>query len=137
MKKILITIALGILLIPVSLFGQGLGLPDNSAHKPAWAARTSTSYSAIISYPTHSEEIYFDLGQMTFYIKTTDRSERRIEKMDSLVTYQLHDNKKSYEVISLQGITAQAKTTKKVQNLRSIRIWKPELYYAKTRMAAR
>ena len=51
---------------------------------------------------------------MTTYINASGKGGRRIEKLDSLVTYQLNDNKKTYEVVSLQGITTQAKTTKKM-----------------------
>ena len=112
MKKLALLLCLSA--FTLTSYAQGLGLPDNSASKPARAAKTNTSYAAVVTYPSHSEKVYFDLGQMTTYINATDKSERRIEKMDSLVTYNLNDNKKTYEVISLQGITTQAKTTKKL-----------------------
>ncbi len=111
MKKLALLLCLSALTLTGN--AQGLGLPDNSASKPAQAAKTNTSYSAVVTYPSHSENVYFDLGQMTTYVKKGN-GERRIEKMDSLVTYQLNDNKKTYEVVSLQGITTQAKTTKKI-----------------------
>lgn len=111
MKKILVLFCL--LIFSVTGYAQGLGLPDNSAVKPARAVKINTSYTAVVTYPSHSEDVYFDLGQMTTYIKASSKSERRIEKLDSLVTYTINDRKKTYEVVSLQGITTTAKTTRK------------------------
>lgn len=111
MKKLTVLLCLSTLAL--TSYAQGLGLPDNSASKPIRAAKTNTSYAAVVTYPSHSENIYFDLGQMTTYVNATGKSERRIEKMDSLVTYTLNDSKKTYEAISLQGITTKAKTTRK------------------------
>ena len=103
MKRILIT-CLGLLAATLALQGQELGLPDNSENKPARAAKTNTSYSATIEYPSHTEELYFDLGQMITYVRNEENEERRIEKMDSLVVYTLNDGKKTYFKTSLQGI---------------------------------
>lgn len=111
MKKLVLLLCLSVLTL--TSYAQGLGLPDNSASKPARAAKTNTSYAAVVTYPSHSENLYFDLEQMTDYISVSSKSERRIEKLDSLVTYTLNDSKKTYEVISLQGITTKAKTTRK------------------------
>ena len=86
------------------VYGQELGLPDNSENKPARAAKTNTSYSATIEYPSHTEALYFDLGQMITYVRNEEKEERRIEKMDSLVVYTLNDDKETYFKTSLQGI---------------------------------
>ena len=112
MKNIIVLFC--ILTFSAAGYAQGLGLPDNSAGKPVRAAKRNTSYTASVTYPSHSEDVYFDLGQMTTYIKASSRNERRIEKLDSLVAYILNDRKKTYEVVFLQGITTTAKTTRKV-----------------------
>ena len=111
MNRFLITV-LGLLAASAALSGQELGLPDNSDHKPARVATTNTSYSATVEYPSHSEERYFDLGQMTTYVRHSDNGERRIEKMDSLVVYTLNDSKKTYFRTSLQGIEKAPKSGK-------------------------
>lgn len=102
-----------LLTIALTSYAQGLGLPDNSANKPTRAVTTNTSYTALVTYPSHSESCYFDLPSKTRYITKENTGERRIENLDSLVTYRLDDKKKTYEVISLQGVTANAKTTRK------------------------
>jgi len=112
MKKIIVLFCL--LTFSATGYAQGLGLPDNSALKPARALKINTSYTAVVTYPSHSEDVYFDLGQMTTYVKASSKSERRIEKLDSLVTYKMNDRKKTYEVVSLQGIATIAKTTRKI-----------------------
>lgn len=112
MKKLALLLCLSALTL--AGYAQELGLPDNSAAKPARAAKINTSYAAIVCYPSHSEDLYFDLGQMTDYITVSSKGERRIAKLDSLVAYTLNDNKKTYEVISMQGIGTKAKTTKKI-----------------------
>ena len=109
MKKTLI-ILLGFLTATVSLHSQELGLPDNSGKKPALAAITNTSYSATVEYPSHSEEWYFDLGQMITYVRNEESNERRLEKMDSLVVYTLNDNDRTVLRISLQGIDVNVKS---------------------------
>ena len=55
MKKIIVLFCL--LTFSVTGFAQGLGLPDNSAVKPARASKTNTSYAAIVTYRSHSENL--------------------------------------------------------------------------------
>lgn len=114
MRKILITL-LAFTTATLALHGQELGLPDNSENKPARAARTNTSYSATVEYPSHTEEQYFDLGQMITYVRKEITDERRIEKMDSLVMYTLNDDKRTVSRTTLQGLTNTPKSGKIIE----------------------
>ena len=108
MKRIAIVSAF--MLTVCAAWGQDLGLPDNSENKPAAAPTINTSYSAVVSYPSHSESQYFDIAQNITYVKGIDKDERRIEKLDSLVSYKINDQRKTITKTSLQGAPASDKS---------------------------
>ena len=103
MKKLALISAL--LLTASYSWGQDLGLPRNvEGPRPAKAAKVNTSYSATVSVPDNSCFEYFDLPTNTNYIRDDNYNLRRIEKLDSLVMYVIHDKDKTYEKNSLDGV---------------------------------
>lgn len=64
----------------------------------------NASYSATVNVPENSYSQYFDLPANTNYVRDNDHNLRRIEKLDSLVVYVIHDKEKTYERNTLQGI---------------------------------
>ena len=103
MKKLASISAL--LLAATFAWGQDLGLPNNvEGPRPPKVATVTTSYSATVNVPENSYSRYFDLPTNTNYVRDNNHNLRRIEKLDSLVVYVIHDKEKTYERNTLQGI---------------------------------
>ena len=98
-----------------------VGLPKNTdGPQPQENAKANASYTAIITYPSHSQEIYYDGVARRRYAVRTDRpTDRSLLIADSLIVYNIDDAKKTITVMSLQGANG-AKTYKKINHKKEV-----------------
>ena len=89
----------------VPLTAGDLGLPKNTdGPQPQENALANASYIALITYPSHTQEIYFDgAARRQYGVRQNEPTTRSLLIVDSLIVYNIDDAKKTISVISLNG----------------------------------
>ena len=88
-----------------SLTAGDLGLPKNTdGPQPQENALANASYTALITYPSHKQEIYYDgAARRQYGVRQNEPTTRSLLIADSLIVYNIDDAKKTISVISLNG----------------------------------